>query len=122
MEWNIIGMIWNFTKGHSNPIENGPGTPGLACVASVSSGREANVSFSSSPLPPTIFFFFFFFFAFTLMSRGRKRSSLLDRWKRLLRKLLQGYYMNGMGLLHTIPLIDTMGNIWLYEIRSSPLS
>ena len=25
---NAMGMIWNFTKGHSNPIENGPGTPG----------------------------------------------------------------------------------------------
>ena len=25
---NAMGMIWNFTKGHSIPIENGPGTPG----------------------------------------------------------------------------------------------
>ena len=25
---NAMGMIWDFTKGHSNPIENGPGTPG----------------------------------------------------------------------------------------------
>ena len=25
---NATGMIWNFTKGHSNPTENGPGTPG----------------------------------------------------------------------------------------------
>ena len=25
---NAMGMVWNFTKGHSNPIENGPGTPG----------------------------------------------------------------------------------------------
>ena len=25
---NATGMIWNFIKGHSNPIENRPGTPG----------------------------------------------------------------------------------------------
>ena len=25
---------------------------------------------------------------------------------------LQGHCGNGMGLLHTIPLVDTMGNIW----------
>ena len=25
---NAMGMTWTFTKGHSNPIENGPGTPG----------------------------------------------------------------------------------------------
>ena len=25
---NATGMMWSFTKGHSNPIENGPGTPG----------------------------------------------------------------------------------------------
>ena len=26
--------------------------------------------------------------------------------------MVQGHYGNGMGLLHTIPLMDTMGNIW----------
>ena len=83
--------------------------PAVACVASVSSGREANpffrprenrasakihwsgeerrgeriasLSFSSPPLPLPIFF------ALALFSRGRKRSSLLARWKRLLRWL-----------------------------------
>ena len=27
-------------------------------------------------------------------------------------RMVQGHYRNGMGLLHTIPLMDTMGNIW----------
>lgn len=27
-------------------------------------------------------------------------------------RMVQGHYGNGMGLLHTIPLMDTMGNIW----------
>ena len=40
------------------------------------------VSFSSPPLPPPIFFF-----ALALFSRGRRRSSLLARSKRLLRRL-----------------------------------
>ena len=57
----------------------------IACVASLSVGfaRKFRCFTFSSPPPPTTIFFF----AFALFSRGRKKSSLLARWKRLLCRL-----------------------------------